>query len=396
MISFFNAVEPVAPVWNKLVERLVQNQHDVRLVIGSQAYRGDKTSALSEHIDPVWVPGAAKKARILGQLCYSAIAPFKILFARSSLNIFFTQPPMFFALGAIFSRLRRTPYIVHIMDMQPDLLVALGILREDSFVFRALNRFAIMALSNADRVVVIGRCMESVIRSKNIRADAILRVENISVLDDPISDSNGSGIDVLSPVREKHTADPLIVLYCGNMGRVHEFNTILAVCSRLSENSGIQFVFVGSGFRRNEVEEFVSSNDSANITLFDHLSDAEFSSVCHNSDIHFISLREPCTGFVVPSKFYSSLAAGKPVIFEGGENCELAMEIEQHGIGKHVNHHDTEGLEKAITEYANDHDLIRQQSENAKKLFRDKYRADALTDRYFQEIVGTMNNRTGG
>ena len=49
--------------------------------------------------------------------------------------------------------------------------------------------------------------------------------------------------------------------------------------------------------------------------------------------MHVVSLRPSWTGTVVPSKFFGALAVGRPVLFEGAEDCSIAKWIREFGVG---------------------------------------------------------------
>ena len=90
-------------------------------------------------------------------------------------------------------------------------------------------------------------------------------------------------------------------------------------------------------------------------------------------DVHLISLLPEFEGLIVPSKYYGIAAAGRPSIFVGDPEGELAETIRQGGTGFAVREGDGKGLAAAILAMARDPALISVQGENARTQFEAKF-----------------------
>jgi glycosyltransferase involved in cell wall biosynthesis len=51
------------------------------------------------------------------------------------------------------------------------------------------------------------------------------------------------------------------------------------------------------------------------------------------ADVHWLSLRPPLEGLIVPSKFYGIAAAGKPIVMIGDAQGEIASLVRQRHFG---------------------------------------------------------------
>src|SRR5438132_7830960 len=141
--------------------------------------------------------------------------------------------------------------------------------------------------------------------------------------------------DVLPPDRETRSQlfgqSAIGVLYSGNFGRAHSYEELLQL-ARLLRGESIHFCF---GVRGNRVDELRAAvrPDDRNVGFAGFAPESELAERLTAADIHLVSLRPSWTGVVVPSKFFGSLAAGRPVIFAGDEDSAIARWIVAHQVG---------------------------------------------------------------
>ncbi len=91
------------------------------------------------------------------------------------------------------------------------------------------------------------------------------------------------------------------------------------------------------------------------------------------ADVHLISLRPELEGFIVPSKYYGIAAAGRPAIYIGKPDGEIAHILRESNTGFVVEPGDGEGLAELLIAYANDPSMCKDQGHRARKLFEDNY-----------------------
>ena len=121
------------------------------------------------------------------------------------------------------------------------------------------------------------------------------------------------------------------LLYSGNFGRAHCYEEFLELARLLGDES-IRFCFGVRGNRANELRAAVRNADR-NVSFAGFAPESELAKRLAAADIHLVSLRPDWTGVVVPSKFFGSLAAGRPVIFAGSRDAAIARWIEAYGVG---------------------------------------------------------------
>jgi glycosyltransferase involved in cell wall biosynthesis len=164
-----------------------------------------------------------------------------------------------------------------------------------------------------------------------------------------------------------------VVGYSGNMGRVHEFGTLLEAAERLRDDPRVVFLFIGDGFHRSRIERRAQQKGLSNI-MFQPFQPRErlAHSLCV-PDVHVISLRQDMDGLVVPSKLYGVLAAGRPPLFIGAEQGDVAHILRTQGCGLVVREGDVQGVVEGILQLQRDPDLMHAMGDRARALFERHY-----------------------
>jgi len=222
--------------------------------------------------------------------------------------------------------------IHHVDDVYPDLAVALGSLPERGGVPALLGRWAKAGLRNCDQVLALGACMAGVLKNKGVTADRL-------AITPPWAD--GSQLFPLDHGENRFRqeigipADHLVVMYSGNMGLGHRFETILAAARSLAPVDIVHFVFIGDGVKKPQIDAFRRIHNLKNIMMLPYQPRERLRETLSAGDVHLISLDAKVQGLIVPSKLAGILAVGRPVVFLGSEQNSVAAAI-LHGHCGHV------------------------------------------------------------
>lgn len=380
-VLFINTFTPVVPLYRDVFPLLIKNGVQPKAMISACQYRScNDDEALSQWSMRLWVPNFVRKRRRWGAVLYWLVAPIIILMMRKQYIVFLTQPPLLYIVGAWIARLRGMSYCVHVMDLYPDLLFKEDIYR-NNLIVKALNSMAGNVLCNADRVIVLGRCMRDVVLSKGVKPERISIVENWPEQSLAESDADGQLFR-----RQHGLIGKKVIMYSGNMGRFHRFDSILSVAARFKNHPDIVFVFIGHGVRRGEIDNMAKK--SGNILVFDHQPDDRFGDILAAADLHFVSLRAGYEGLMVPSKFYSILASGRPVIYEGCSGGEIARVIAEEECGVVIEPGDMDSLEKSISDYASNPSKIAEEASRARRAYERRFERTTLAKRYVSVLLG--------
>ena len=131
----------------------------------------------------------------------------------------------------------------------------------------------------------------------------------------------------------------------------------------------IMFVFVGGGAQRARLEREVLRRRLSNVRMHPYQARERLAETLGLVDLHLVSLNPKLEGLIVPSKFYGVAAAGRPTIFIGAPDGEIARLIDEAGCGFTVAPGDGEGLMMRILQLAADRDLCARMGARARQSF---------------------------
>lgn len=127
------------------------------------------------------------------------------------------------------------------------------------------------------------------------------------------------------------------VLYSGTLGRAHDFRTLveLARACRGLLGDDVVFCFACRGHRADELRQAIVEADT-NVRFAEFCDQRELDVQLEAADVHLMSLRSEWSGLVVPSKFFGSLAVGRPVLYTGAPDSDIARWIGELDVGQVV------------------------------------------------------------
>jgi colanic acid biosynthesis glycosyl transferase WcaI len=261
-----------------------------------------------------------------------------------------TDPPL---LGAAVTDLvvKRGGRVVHwIQDIYPEIVTAhLGALV--AFPLSPLRSLRDVAWLAATRCVTLGEDMVQAVASRGVPADRITIVPNWAPreLHAPASPAAIAARRAAWGVAEK-----FVVAYSGNLGRVHEFSAVLDAAERLKARPDIAFLFIGTGARFEEVRAAARSRGLDNLRLLPPESRADLPAALAAADAQLVTLKPGFARLVYPSKLAGVLAAGRPVLFVGPPEGEIARLLADGQCGLAFGTGDGERLAVTIAAWQED------------------------------------------
>jgi glycosyltransferase involved in cell wall biosynthesis len=223
--------------------------------------------------------------------------------------------------------------------------------------------------------VVLGTFMAQRLRDEGVRFDRITVIENWA---------DG---DIIQPVpkednplvREWQLDGKFVLGYSGNMGQVHEFKTMLDAADLLMAAEEIVFLFIGDGAGRRWLEAEVAARGLTNVQFRPYQPSDRLRWSLSLPDVHLISLRPALEGLIVPSKFYGIAAAGRPVIYVGDPEGEIARILEREQCGWSFCIGDVDRLARRILALSHARQEVTEAGLRARRAFDRQYaRAHAL------------------
>lgn len=271
---------------------------------------------------------------------------------RPDVVLCMTDPPVLADIGWVVARRFRAPLVVVSQDVFPEIAVELKRLQSPALIaiLRAGIRFY---LQRADRLVAIGETMRRRLVEKGAPADRITVIPNWV-------DS-----DVVQPMprdnewsRGQGLADPFVVMHSGNIGYAQNLDALIRAGSFLRDVDDLRIVLIGSGARLSELAGLVERLDMDNVSFLPYQPRELLSQSLSAASVHVVGLASGLAGYVVPSRLYGILSAGRPVIVAADADSETAQLVTRVGCGIVVQPGRPELLASAIrAAYDGVHDL---------------------------------------
>lgn len=383
---FFPDQSATAQLLSDLAFHLSRAGHDVHVVASQNIYK-DSTRLLASYevVDGVAIfrPCRARFARfgLAGRTADYALTYFAFIFwvsgllRRGDFLVAKTDPPLLSVALAPVAALRRARLVNWFQDIYPEVAALYG-MPFVSMLSPALSWLRDVSVRRASCNIAIGERM----REKLIRSGAdeqrLKKIENWC--DDVAIRPIARGDNTLAQQWGVH--EKFIVIYSGNLGLAHDELTIVDAADRLQANKNILFLFVGGGARLKNLRDQVAKRGLETKFLFKpYQSEALLNLSLGVGDVHLVSLRPEMEGLITPSKFYGACAAGRPVIFVGDLDGEIARQVKHHNSGFSVALGDGAALANTIRTLASDPDLCARLGRNARAMIDGgKNRAAAL------------------
>ncbi len=276
-----------------------------------------------------------------------------------------TDPPMISVVAGWIARLRRAHLVNWLQDLFPEVAIALDIKGFDGVLGRMLVRLRNRSLQQARGNVVLGQLMAQRLALDGVSQERIHIIHNWA---------DGESIKPLLAVRnslrkEWGLEDKFVVGYSGNLGRAHEFGTLLNAAESLQQEKKIVFLFIGGGAQLVKVQEEVHRRALQNCMFQPYQPRERLHESLGVPDLHLVVLRPELEGLIVPSKFYGIAAAGRPTLYVGDSQGEVAQIIAQGDAGVTVAVGDGDGLAEQIVLLNQDAERCARLGRNARLLF---------------------------
>lgn len=364
---------------------------DVKVICGQPNYsaRGERAPARETkngvNIFRVWGTTFNKNIiflRLLNMLTLGLSMFWKAIrcFRSGDRVLVVTTPPSLPFLTAVAALIRGAGYTLLIHDKYPELAFAAEKLREGTHfagILEFLNRWL---YKSATRIIVVGRDMELLIKRKTEGLDIpVAYIPNWAELDqvEPAIRSENALLTELG-LHEK-----FVFLYAGNMGYPNELSDFIWCAERLLENEDhFHFIFLGSGARRDWLENICAEKGLSNVSILEPRPRAEQKDFLNACDVALISLVKKMWGVSMPSRTYNILAAGKPILALTEAGSELDLVISEEAVGWSNPPGQTEKLLELIREIYQDRDKLFEMGLNARSSALNKYSLESAVEKY--------------
>jgi len=362
-----------------LAFHLVRQGIDVNIITSRQKY-DDPSVVLAESeqvqgvlIHRIWTTHFGRQnlfGRAFDYLSFYGSAFIHLLrsLRRGDILVAKTDPPMISIVAAICAWIRGATLVNWTQDLFPEVARALGV-RALNIIYPLVLRIRNYSLKRAARNIVIGEKMAARLRQEGVPSSNISVIHNWSIDDDirPVNHAD-------NPFRKNWALEnKFVVGYSGNIGRAHEFDTLLAAAKALRDNERIRFLVIGGGAQYEKVKQKAIEQKLQNVVFQPYQAREDLQYSLTVADLHVISLRPELEGLIVPSKFYGIAASGRPVLYIGSPEGEIAEIITTNQCGEAIEIGQAAAVVEFINKLADDPGLSQKMGQRARQLFESHY-----------------------
>ena len=297
---------------------------------------------------------AALHRRVANYFTYLARALRRGLVAeRPDVVLCMTDPPLIGNVAYLVARRFRSPLVIVSQDVFPEIAVSLGRLR-NPFLVAVLRRLIGFYLQHADRVVAIGPVMRERLVAKGARPD---RVE---VIPNWVDTSAVVPMPRENPWATEHDLlNRFVVMHSGNVGHAQNLDTLVEAAAELDDLEQLRVLVIGTGARFSHVTNLARRLADNRVQFLPYQPRSTLSESLSSADVHFLGLSPGLSGYIVPSRLYGILAAGRPVLAAVESHSEPGMLVQEVGCGIVVPPDRPDLVARTIRELvAGEHDLV--------------------------------------
>lgn len=264
---------------------------------------------------------------------------------RQDVTVALTDPPII-GLAALAARPRRG-MVFFCQDIFPEVASLLEDFRSRSVdaVLDRLNRYLV---KRAVRIVALGDTMASrLVHGKGADPATITVIHNWADTSAIVPSPKHNAFAVQHRLDER-----FVVLHAGNLGLGQNLDVVIEAAALLEDRRDIVIVFIGDGNRKPALEAAVGDRHLTNVRFLPFQPREQLRWTYASSDVCLVSLKPGLSGYIVPSKVYPILAAGRPLIAAVDALSEAAALTDRHRCGIVVAPGDPRALADAIAHLA--------------------------------------------
>jgi colanic acid biosynthesis glycosyl transferase WcaI len=404
---FFPDHSATSQIVSDLAFALAERGHNVQVITSFLTYDGSKTLKRRESIRGVSVlrlptSGFGRENLIGRAIDYVTfyVAAFVALISEvrhGDIVVAKTDPPMLSILSVPLAGLKGAFSVNWLQDIFPEIAAEFGMARTPLIkgLFLVLRRLRNASIRRARANIVLGDKMADKLRQMGVPKERIHIIPNWA---------NGRTIVPVPPAsnrlrQEWGLKEFFVIGYSGNLGRAHDIETFLGAIAALEEKAAARsfapsmigahsddaggnddaigrnfcWVFIGGGAQMRTLQYEAKRRGFHSAIFKPYQARETLSDSLSLPDVHLISLRPELEGLIVPSKYYGIAAAGRPAIFIGDDDGEIARILTRSATGFAVREGDSGSLVSAILTLSGNPALAAAQGERAHRLFETKF-----------------------
>lgn len=289
-----------------------------------------------------------------------------------------TDPPLVGVVGRWISLLRGAPFVHLLWDIQPQVAIAAGVLREGGMA-SAIDTLNRTALRGASAVIVPTENMKQSAIACCAPAD---RISVVPLWEDTAAITPQPRDNPFS--RQHGLVDRFVVMYSGNLGLTQSLEVILDVATRLRDLEDAVVVLIGEGAARRSLQAQAERRLLSNVRFLPYHPRSTMAFSLAAADVFLVPLKAGLTRYMLPSKIFSIMASGRPVVAAIDQASDTAQLVERERFGFVAPPGDAAAIEGHLRWLHAHPDERRTMGLNARLAAEQRYARTVITPKYVE------------
>lgn len=310
---------------------------------------------------------------------------------HSNADVMFVDstPPTQGVMAALLKKIKKIPIVYNLQDVFPDSMVHAGMTTESSLIWKIGRKIENYTYKNADKIIAISEDMKQNIIKKGVSEDKIIVVPNWVDTSRvyPIPRNENKLFDKYKLDRNK-----FYVSYNGNIGLSQNLDIIIEAAQYFKKNNAdVQFVFFGEGAAKDSFIKKIDELHLNNIKVFPFQDYLDIAYVFSVGDVGIIISKGGTAQNSVPSKTWSYMSAGKPIIASFDIDSELSSLIEKIDCGNAIPADNSRALINTIEIMVNQKEKNIIMGNNGRNYVKNELDKTKCVDEYINILLETRN-----
>ncbi|MGH8058192.1 MAG: glycosyltransferase family 4 protein [Candidatus Entotheonellia bacterium] len=281
---------------------------------------------------------------------------------RPDVVVALTDPPIVGLAAYLASRRFGVPFVMNYRDIFPEVARLLEDFQSET-VNRVLQGVNCFLVRKADRVVALGETMRRrLIEGKGADSAKAMVIPDWADCTDIVPGPKRNPLSLALGL-----ADAFVVMHSGNIGLSQGLESVVEAAVYLQQFPDIQLVFVGEGVKKPALEAKVRDLGLSNVRFLPYQPKESLRNSFASADVFVVSLDRGLAGYIVPSKLYGILAAGRPYVAAVEDASEVTTITKQYRCGLLAEPGAPKDLAEKILTLYHDRALARNLGSNARQ-----------------------------
>lgn len=300
------------------------------------------------------------------------------LFLKKPDIILTPSPPLTSGLISILlARIKGSKSVYNVQEIYPDLLINHGRLT-NTVIIKFLKILEGWVYNWSDAITTIDQNFYNTIKTRIKNLDKLKIISNF--VDTELYKTNSS---VPLPKVFKKINGKTDMVYAGNIGIAQEWDLVINLAKAIKKLP-ITIWIIGEGVKKKYLESQIKKHKLFNLQLLPYQERKYMPVINLFADFHFIAMNKSMEHDGFPSKVYTIMSSGKPMVVVSSKQTPIVSFLEQTKAALTVTNHSLTDFKKAVLKLEADKDLRNTLGANGRKVVEQKFNKQVVIKKYIK------------